>query len=102
MVRVLAEEADAVVFGPGAPGENVATAYWARVDAALSHLRASVTRRRWWRARVSLASARERRRRARTSPSVRPAPRSRPHPSPAAPTHESRTRTLVDQEVRIP
>ncbi|MCC2308041.1 transglutaminase family protein [Cellulomonas chengniuliangii] len=102
VVRVLAEEADAVVFGPGAPGENVATAYWARVDAALSHLRASVSRRRWWRARVSLASARERRRRARTSPSARPMPRSRPQHGPAAATHESRTRTLVDQEVRIP
>lgn len=72
VVRVLAEEADAAVFGPDDPPAAVATAYWARVDAALAHMRGSVPRRSWWRARLSLGSVRERRRLARSARSGRP------------------------------
>ncbi|WP_082812954.1 transglutaminaseTgpA domain-containing protein [Cellulomonas timonensis] len=98
IVRVLAEEADAVVFGPDKPGDHVATAYWSRVDAALARLRASVSRRRWWRSRVSLASGRERRRRARRDRAGgRPMPGGR-----GAAQHQAQRSAHVDQEVRIP
>ncbi|MDM8084135.1 transglutaminaseTgpA domain-containing protein [Cellulomonas cellasea] len=98
IVRVLAEEADAVVFGPDTPGDHVATAYWSRVDAALARLRASVSRRRWWRSRVSLASGRERRRRARRD-RARGRPKAGAH---GAAPHEARRSAQVDQEARIP
>lgn len=102
MLRALADEADAAVFGPGVPAEHTATAYWARVDAALARLRASVTRRRWWRSRVSLASARERRRRARRDHARgRPVPNRRADAPASAPRPGAR-RAPADQEARIP
>lgn len=42
----LAALADQHVFGPGAPGEEAVTAYWAEVDATMGRMLASVP---WWR-----------------------------------------------------
>lgn len=58
VVRALAADADAAVFGPGFPSEAQATAFWRRVDVAAAALRGSVPRARRLRGRVSLASIR--------------------------------------------
>jgi transglutaminase-like putative cysteine protease len=58
VVRALAADADAAVFGPGVPSEAQAVAFWRRVDAATATLRGTVPWGRRLRGRVSLASIR--------------------------------------------
>ncbi|HEY0218118.1 MAG TPA: transglutaminaseTgpA domain-containing protein [Cellulomonas sp.] len=57
-VRVLAEQADAVVFGAAEPSVDQARAFWAQVDVALARMRATLSRRARWRGRVTTRSLR--------------------------------------------
>ncbi|RYV52627.1 transglutaminase-like domain-containing protein [Pengzhenrongella frigida] len=57
----LAADADAVVFGRGAPAVAQVDAYWAQVDVLAAAMRTVVPRRHRWRARWSTASLRARR-----------------------------------------